>query len=618
MRVGIIATHAFPLPNPNLYESALADTLHTGDIVISGLIKNLAELGYEIYVFAPEGSYYPPNGKLFVMDSSRGNSSPTAIECEKKCFDEYKKEILSCDIIHDFSIVKIITGMLALNYKHKPQISTIMGGPWMQPFTPVNLTVWSDSHKYRVQNGFSDYHNTKLDGQNGNPVNDVSVVNGGIDTSFYTPTYVKDNYFLFIGRWHEVRGYKLAIEIAKKTGINLIMAGEHPDNEKFDYQRNCALEAVELAKNYSNIKFEWLPKEDPGHHLVKRKLYQGAKAFINPIQFNEPFGLSMPESLACGTPVIVTNYGSAPEIIKNNITGFTVDNDIDAFIEAINKINSINPINCRIDSVNRFDLKIMALNYIEKYDEIISKQNVITKEVKQETKVTEENNISQKGPVAITKEQSFKGKSFQVVKGVTHPEYSFNTFDQEEFNFRNKYWNIKQDDIVFDIGTSYGSYTLTALSQGATVYSFEPEKTVFDGLIDNININNWQDKSFPANMGFWSSITYLDMKSYAPHWPEATISGDYFMHTIDEYVKSIKLNKIDWMKIDVEGAEVEVIKGGLKTLKSLKPNLIIECHDFLDNTLSKQVRELLEPYYNFEEIEREPCIMLYCTKKGQT
>ena len=117
------------------------------------------------------------------------------------------------------------------------------------------------------------------------------------------------------------------------------------------------------------------------------------------------------------------------------------------------------------------------------------------------------------------KNQSFKGKEFKVIKGSTHPEYSYYTFESEESNFRNKYWNIKKDDVVFDIGSSYGSYALTACAMDAKVYAFEPEPTVFHGLVNNILINNWQNICYPFNFGLYDSETSVNMKEYAPHWP---------------------------------------------------------------------------------------------------
>ena len=205
----------------------------------------------------------------------------------------------------------------------------------------------------------------------------------------------------------------------------------------------------------------------------------------------------------------------------------------------------------------------------------------------------------------------FRDKEFQVVKGLTHPDYSYHTFEREEHEFRNKYWNIQSDDIVYDIGASYGSYTLTACVMGATVYAFEPEKTVFPDLVHNIGINNWHSKCFPMNIGMWSSEVLLDMKTYAPHWPAYTISDDYQMKTIDDISNLTQIIKLDWMKIDIEGAEEEAIKGGLKTIGKFRPKLIIECHIFLDQELANKVKKLISPYnYYFDEIIREPAITI--------
>jgi FkbM family methyltransferase len=161
------------------------------------------------------------------------------------------------------------------------------------------------------------------------------------------------------------------------------------------------------------------------------------------------------------------------------------------------------------------------------------------------------------------------------------------------------------------VGASYGTYSLSACSMGATVYSFEPEKTVFDDLVTNVNINHWNDRCFPANVGLWSYSTVLHMNSYAPHWSALSISSNYKMHAMDQIVKDNKIEKVDWIKIDVEGAEEHVIQGGLQTIKKYHPKLIIECHTFLDKDIKDNIRKLLSIYdYSFEEVDRDPCIML--------
>lgn len=218
------------------------------------------------------------------------------------------------------------------------------------------------------------------------------------------------------------------------------------------------------------------------------------------------------------------------------------------------------------------------------------------------------------------KEQEFKTKKFKVVKGLMHPDYSYFTFDEEEKGFRDKYWNIKNGDVVFDIGASYGSYSLTACVSGAQVYSFEPEPAVFAGLIDNIRVNNWLDEITAFNYGFWSSEKEIDMSTYAPHWPKHTITKKYIMNTLDQFIIDNNINKIDWIKIDVEGAEEEVLKGGIELIKKFSPNIIIECHNFLDKNLSRKVKNLLSSLRNyiFEEVNREPCVMIIAKIEKET
>jgi FkbM family methyltransferase len=213
-----------------------------------------------------------------------------------------------------------------------------------------------------------------------------------------------------------------------------------------------------------------------------------------------------------------------------------------------------------------------------------------------------------------TRIQTFRGNNFLTGRGNVHPEYSFDTFTKEENDFRNEYWDIKSDDVVFDIGSSYGSYTLTACAMGAQVYAFEPESTVFCDLVTNIKLNSWYGtRCIPTNIGLWSSATSINMKDYAPHWPQYTISSNYSAKTIDQVAQEYQISRLDWMKVDVEGAEEHVILGGLQTIKKFHPKLIIECHTFLDAALKDKIKTLLSPFgYNFEEVSRDPCVMLIC------
>ena len=88
-----------------------------------------------------------------------------------------------------------------------------------------------------------------------------------------------------------------------------------------------------------------------------------SKALLMPIEWNEPFGIVMIEAMACGTPVIAFNRGSVNEVVDENITGFKVNNKIE-MIAAVNKIDKINRADCRKKAEERFDVKVIAQQYL--------------------------------------------------------------------------------------------------------------------------------------------------------------------------------------------------------------------------------------------------------------
>lgn len=358
MKICIIATHSYPIP----YK------IHTGDVVILDLAKSLQAQGHDVWLCAPQGTDFL---NLIPMRASYGKYPPSSEECELEAFTLNADKFASFDIVHDFSVTKKITQKLnKMGFGNT--CSTLLGGPWRQELEPHNLIVWSENHRQRVLRGATDFENTsdpKMGGEPGFPVRDAHIVHGGINTGFYTPDkYQKGDFFLWMGRWHPARGYRFAIELAKATGIKLVMSGEHPDNEVFENQRACAMDALMLAAGYGNISFEWLPK-DPEHHLAKRELLRQAKALLYTVQFHEPFGLSQVEALACGTPVIANNFGSCPELITKNV-GIIANNNLEEWSEALLKIGFIDPVSCRKNATGRFDRQLMARNYMEQYEKI--------------------------------------------------------------------------------------------------------------------------------------------------------------------------------------------------------------------------------------------------------
>ena len=151
-----------------------------------------------------------------------------------------------------------------------------------------------------------------------------------------------------------------------------------------------------------------------------------------------------------------------------------------------------------------------------------------------------------------------------------------------------------------DVGASYGSYTLTACAMGAFVHAFEPERTVYADLVANLELNGWRGRRAIAYpVGLWDSEGKVNMASYAPHWPKQTISGEYDVVRMDGFGWP---EGVDWIKVDVEGAEGHVLQGARGTIEKFHPKMLIECHTFLDEWMVNKVKALLPDGYRFEEI----------------
>ena len=354
MKIGIVSSHHWPIPTP----------VHTGDIVLLDLAIALTELGHECVMFAPAGTKAP--GKLCEMPAALGASTPTAEECEVATFNAYQADLLRCDIVHDFSTEKHISERL--HQSGRPVTQTVFGGRWTCPGSPRNLVLQSHSHRKRMLAGQTDYFGTPfpdLAGPGGPGISDAHVAYNGIDTDFYCPGDTpKASHWLWLGRWHPVRGFKLAIDIARATGIELVMCGEDPRYMRWASEQRCAAEAFAYAGGLPNVRFEYLPP-DPDHHTAKREQYRMAKAFLLPTQFAEPFGLQQVEATACGTPVLSTDYGSMPELGLAEV----VHNGLADFVEAVRSIESGRAFVAKDASI--FTRRAMAERCLVEYQQVI-------------------------------------------------------------------------------------------------------------------------------------------------------------------------------------------------------------------------------------------------------
>jgi glycosyltransferase involved in cell wall biosynthesis len=169
-----------------------------------------------------------------------------------------------------------------------------------------------------------------------------------------------DDYFAFIGRISPEKGAGNAIEIAKRSGVNLKIAAKVGRNDLWYFKQK-----IEPLLNDPQIEFVGeIPEQRKGDFLGR------ARAMLFPIDWPEPFGLVMIEAMACGTPTIAFQRGAVAEVIDDQLTGLLVS-DIDGAVEAAARISDIDRLRCRATFERRFSVKRMADEYLEVYARLI-------------------------------------------------------------------------------------------------------------------------------------------------------------------------------------------------------------------------------------------------------
>ncbi len=188
----------------------------------------------------------------------------------------------------------------------------------------------------------------------------IQTIYHGIDLKQFDYQAEPDDSLLFFGRIHPDKGAKEAIEIAKACNKPLILAGIIQDQDYYE-------QYVEPHLGDSQVIFIGSVGS------VQRSMILGkASALLHPINFDEPFGLSVIEAMACGTPVIAFNRGSMPELIEHGINGYLVS-DCEEAIGYVDRINDINRADCRQRVEDNFTVDRMVQQYIEVYSQMLGK-----------------------------------------------------------------------------------------------------------------------------------------------------------------------------------------------------------------------------------------------------
>jgi glycosyltransferase involved in cell wall biosynthesis len=359
MKIAVIAPPWIPIP-PSNYGGI--------ESVIYDLVEGLTEMGEEVILFAQQGSkvscrLYP------YLDKPRdfGLNSPGK---EKRFVAELSSKYAyamagyeKADIIHDHT--------LAIPGVNVPIVS--LHGPANEATVKRCEEISKNPHNFFVTISNRQKENYEVYKRK---INFLSTVYNSIDVKKVGWRDKKEDFCFFAGRANWEKGVDLAVRVASRARAGLIMAIKMAEDFEKEFFRK---EVKPWIDSYpKNLLF------GIHHDLNKESIfefYQRARYTLFTSQWEEPFGLVMIESMACGTPVIGLRRGSVPEVIVDGKTGFLADSEED-MAEATKKIGTINPMDCRLHVEKNFSRERMCRNYLEAYIKIqdmwrMSRKNIV-------------------------------------------------------------------------------------------------------------------------------------------------------------------------------------------------------------------------------------------------
>lgn len=199
----------------------------------------------------------------------------------------------------------------------------------------------------------------------------VATVHHGIDLREFQFSVKPGSYLAFLGRISPEKGLDRAIRVARRAGMPLMIAARPP--LPFAHEP----EANRDREYYEEVVRPLL--REPGVELIgevggeqKAAFLKGAAALLFPIRWPEPFGLVMPEALACGTPVIALREGSVPEVLEHGVSGFICHFE-DEMVAAVGRIGEIDRAECRRQAERRFSPSAMADAYERAYVRLLAR-----------------------------------------------------------------------------------------------------------------------------------------------------------------------------------------------------------------------------------------------------
>jgi glycosyltransferase involved in cell wall biosynthesis len=305
--------------------------------VVSWLTEELVRRGHDVTLFASGDSHTAAELLPVIPRAERPGGEPGPLAARVLQLGMLARRAHRFDVVHshiDLFGFPGLDGLPALSTLHG-RIDVGLYGPILRTFARHPVVSISDAQRAPVPDAGW-----------------IGTVHHGLPLDEYPFTPEPSDYFAFVGRMSPEKRPHVAIEIARRAGVRLLLAAK-VDRVDRDYFTTM----VQPLLREPGIEYVGELGERDKLELVRR-----ARALLFPILWPEPFGLAMIEALACGTPVLTRRCGSTPEVVADGEVGFVCDSDAE-LLRSVEAVDALDRWRCREHVARRFDVTRMARDY---------------------------------------------------------------------------------------------------------------------------------------------------------------------------------------------------------------------------------------------------------------
>ena len=337
MKIAITVDPEIPVP-PQLYGGI--------ERIVDMLVQGLVDRGHKITLFAHPNSKVPCQ-----LVAYPGRKSQNTIDFIRNTFT-VRRVLLTgnYDLIHSFGRLGYMMPLLPtslpklMSYQREPSLIQIKKALKCAKKDTLTFTGCSEYIASQIRPFALSY----------------AIPNGVPSKTYEFKSHVQAKApLVFLGRVEEIKGIHIAIEVAKKSGRKLIIAGNIPEGKQ-DYFEN------RIKPYIDNDQIKYI---GPVDDFQKNELLGKALAFLMPITWNEPFGIVMAEALACGTPILAFPRGATPEVVQAGVNGYLC-HSIEEMSRAVQAVALLNRADCRRIYEERFSDRAIVDQYESLYRQL--------------------------------------------------------------------------------------------------------------------------------------------------------------------------------------------------------------------------------------------------------